>query len=277
MLSLPKLNSSQNGNALLLTLGLIAVVSSVAIEIWNRKELNLSRSRQSTAKIEVDLVVQGFTARLQNPETCTATLEGEVVQPGVGAEVAFHYVFDDSLNPSAAAMGAGSEVVKGIFLNSLQVETTQLEDMRTEILDSNGVPTALVRYPAHLQATFADSKGAFLTIHRTPLFVWANPIDGQILSCFGRNSAGAICNDLGGYFMPNTTPYFLSCRQSIKTERRTVAGLVPSGTCRVGGIQATSKNCNGQYGVPFSGSMVQQTHGQFEPAMTNQFLCELCQ
>ncbi len=292
MLFVSKLIPSQKGNALLLVLGLVAVVGSISIEIWNRNEVTLNRSRQSTLKDEADLVMQAFASRLQNPETCTEALAGEIVQPGQRADVAFHYVLDETLDPGATGMGAGSEVASGVVLSTLQIEVPAVEDMRTEILDANGVATALVRYPAYLQATFSDAHGVAVTINRTvrtrtdgskemdlgiPIFVWANPIDGQILSCFGRNSAGTVCNDLGGYFMPNTDPYFLSCRQSYKTERRTAAGLVPHGNCRVGGIMTTAGTCNGRFRVPFTANLLQQTHGQFQPAMANQFLCELCQ
>ncbi len=279
MLSVPELKS-QKGQTVLLIIGLIAVVGAVGLEVRHRQAQKKQSLRQAALREHTGLIMQNFASRLQNPESCTDALAGEIVVPGSSANVAIRFVIDESLDPKAKALGAGSKVVLGLRLAGLKIEVPAVEDMRTEILDSNGVATPLVRYPAQLQAEFTDDSGVEIAQNRStgiPFYVWAKPFDGQILSCFGRNSAAVLCNDLGGYFMPNTKPYHLSCRQSFKTERRLASGLVPRGTCRVAGLQAKASACSKRLDSQFAGNLMQQGHSRFSPELPNQYLCELCQ
>lgn len=289
---MPKIISSSRGNVIVLVLGLIAVVGAIALEIRNRQIATVQRGHQSALTSEADLIMHAFAARLQNPETCTAALAGEVIKPGTMSPIVLHYVLDETLTSAGKTLGAGAQVTKGVTLASLQIDTPTLEDMRTEILDSQGVPIELVRYPARLQAAFSDASGARVSINRiararadgsqdldhgVPIYIWLTAGDGQIISCFGRNSAGTMCNELGGYFVPNTKPYHLSCRQSFKTQRRKDGVLTAAGSCRIGGILSKSKGCSQRYGVPFSYDLLQQPHPLLEPTMAHSYLCLLCQ
>lgn len=282
MLSLSQLKD-QKGQTLLLIIGFIAVVGAVVLEVRHRQEQKKQNLRHASLRDQSDWVLQSFAARLQNPETCTDVLAGEFIKPGEASEVALRFILDENLDPQARALGAGAKVASGLNLSSLRIATPAIEDMRTEILDSHGVATPLVRYPVHLQVEFHNEKGEPVSPNRPPnhqghpLFVWVNPLDGQILSCFGRDSTGALCNDLGGYFIPNSKPYHLSCRQSLKTERRLASGLAPRGTCRIAGLESKSKKCHKAFDSPFAGNLLQQKQKRFAPDMADRYLCELCQ
>lgn len=273
----------QKGQTLLLLIGLIAVVGAVVLEVRHRYAEKKQHQRQAVLRDQSEWVLQSFAARLQNPETCTDVLAGEFVKPGQANEIALRFVLDDTVDPESRALGAGAKVASGLSLVSLRLATPEIEDMRTEVLDSHGVNTPLVRYPVYLQVEFQNDKGESVAPNRPPnyqghpLFVWVNPLDGQILSCFGRDSTGALCNDLGGYFIPNAKPYHLSCRQSLKTERRLASGLSPRGTCRVAGLSSSAKNCHKTLQSPFAGNLLQQSQKRFAPEMADQYLCELCQ
>lgn len=261
---------------MLLAIGVIAVAGSIALEIAHQRSEKKSRVQRASLSVEADLVLQAFASRLQNPETCTTALSGEVAVPGQRSNAVFHFAFNEEAR-GWHKTGAGTAVNGAMIIEALEINTPAQEDMRTEILANNGLATPLVRYPAEVLVSFADSKGVPINSKSLPIYIWVNPLDGQIQSCFGRNSAAAVCNELGGYFMPNTEPYYLSCRQSIKTERRTASGLVPAGTCRIGGVAEKPAECRKRFGVPFSSSQLQQTHALLEPKLGDVHLCELCQ
>jgi len=286
---------NQKGSALMLALGCVAVIAAVAIEVFNRVEVSRGRSKQSALKDEAEVVMEAFSSRLQNPDDCTDALAGEVIVPDDRADVTLNYVLDPDAEPGATGLSAGSVVTaNGMRLTSLKIETPADDDFRTEILDLNGVAVELRRYAVYLQATFADINGTLVEINRAarlradgskelelgiPFYVWALPPppigSGQIQSCFGRNSAGTLCNELGGYFIPRVSPYDQSCRQSLKTLKRVAGVLTPVANCRVGSVAASPAGCP-KYGVAFGAS---QINGQASivPAPGNMYLCQVCQ
>ena len=293
MLLVPAVNS--RGSALVLALGCAAVVSAISIEIWNHTELTRRRSKQSALKDEADVIMEGFSSRLQNPDDCTDALAGEVLVPGGKSDVTLHYVLDPDAAPGATSLAAGSMVTaNGIKLVALQLEAAAEDDFRTEILDVAGISTELRRYPVFLHAVFADPRGELIEINRSarlrpdgtkeldlgvPFYVWALPPppvgSGQIQSCFGRNSSGTLCNELGGYFIPRVARYEQSCRQSLKTLRRLGGTLTPLANCRVGGVAATPAQCQ-KYGVAFGGSQI-NGRADIAPSPGNMYLCQVCQ
>ncbi len=282
MLLVPAVITNQRGNALMLAIGCAAVVSAISIEIWNRAELTNQRGKQSALKDEADVIMEGFSSRLQNPDDCTDALAGEILVPGGRSDVTLHY----DLAPDA-----DSGAVK---LVALQLEAAAEDDFRTEILDVAGIPTELRRYPVSLHAVFSDANGERIEINRSarlrpdgtkelnlgvPFYVWALPPppvgSGQIQSCFGRNSSGTLCNELGGYFIPRVKRYEQSCRQSLKTLRRVNGTLTPLANCRVGGVASKPSDCK-KYGVAFGGS---QINGRADISLKpgNMYLCQVCQ
>ena len=286
---------NQRGNALMLALGCAAVVSAVSIEVWNRSELARHRNKQSSLKDDADVVREAIASRLQNPDDCTDALAGEALIPGQNNDITLHYVLDPDADPTATSLAAGTKVTtNGISVAALQLEVPAEDDFRTEILDVNGVPTELRRYPAFLHAVFADPSGGWLPVNRTarlgpdgskemdlgiPFYVWALPPppvgSGQIQSCFGRNSAGTLCNELGGYFIPRVTPYDQSCRQSLKTLKRVNGTFTPLANCRVGGVSSTAARC-AKYGVKFGGSQI-NGKADISPVPGSEYLCQVCQ
>lgn len=281
MLLVSAMICNQRGQALVLALGCAAVISAVSIEVWNRSEARRQLSQQSALKDEATWVMETFSSRLQNPGDCTDALSGEVLLPGQNNDITLRYVPDPDADPGATSLTAGSKVsASGISLASLQLEAPAEDDMRTEILDVNGVATELRRYSVVLQAAFAEPSGTIIPLHRPlPIFVWALPpppvSSGQIQSCFGRNSAGTLCNELGGYFIPGVTPYDQSCRQSLKTLKRMNGILTPLANCRMGGVASKSGGCP-KFGVKFGAA---QLNGQADisPKPGTEYLCQLCQ
>ncbi len=295
MLLVPAVILNSRGNALMLALGCAAVVAALSIEIWNHAELTRQRGKQSSLKDEVDVIMEGFSSRLQNPDDCTDALAGETIVPGTKSDITLHYVLDPDADPSAVSLAAGSPVTaNGIRLSALQLESAADDDFRTEILDINGVSTELRRYPVYLHAVFADPSGNLIEINRSarlrpdgskeldlgvPFYVWALPpppvSTGQIQSCFGRNSSGTLCNELGGYFIPRLKKYDQSCRQSLKTLRRVNGTLIPLANCRAGGIAASAAQCP-RYGVAFGASQI-NGRADIVPKPGSMYLCQVCQ
>lgn len=293
MFLVPAVNA--RGNAIILALGAVAVISAISIEIWNRSEVTQKRGKQSVLKDDADVVMQAFGSRLQNPDDCTDALAGEVIEAGKKTDVTLHYVLDPMADASATTMSAGSLVtMTGVRLTSLQLETPAIEDFVTEILDVNGVPQELRRYAVYLQAVFEDPERDMIPINRTarlradgskeldlgiPFYVWTLPPPpigtGQIQACFGRNSAGTLCNELGGYFVPRTNPYNQSCRQSLKTLRRVNGVLSPLSNCRVGNVAATAAGCP-KFGVAFGASQI-NGKADIAPMPGTRYLCQVCQ
>jgi hypothetical protein len=261
---------SQKGNVILLALGMAALVASIVLEIKRRNEVTLGRSQQAVVRDIADSLEASIRARLQNPESCTALLRGQRLTPGARPSVtpaqnlvSLPYRFDPG-TPSAQ-LTTGQEATTGIYLQMLGIDASRPMDMVTQIAGAAGA-VVFERYPVSLhvvyggataaqnrqtvinRAAIVDSSGTEIRDLGIPFFVWVS--GGVIDSCFGENSAGSICNDLGGYFQPAFRPYNFSCRQSIYTER-VVQGPPPTqtniGSCRVARIiQMGTRSTAGQ-------------------------------
>ncbi len=279
---------SQRGNTKILALGLLAVMAAVTVELWNRSQLNLKRSRDSALVSESELVSHTIATRLEIPETCTAALSGEIITPGQAADVALKYVYDDGVENKF--LSAGLPVTQSLYLSALKLETTAVHDMRTEIIDSHGVLVQLERYPAHLHLGFAKPNGEALDTSGDvrfdeegrqssgiPFYVWVVEDTKEITACFGRQSAASLCNDLGGYFVPGTDPYHMSCRMSLRTVRRQATKVTPVANCRIAGSVTDKKQCGKIFGDSFLSDLSQQGHSRFTPELKNTYLCQLCQ
>lgn len=270
---------NQRGNTVILALGCVAVIAGISIEVWRvRSESTRQMKKQAALKDEAESVMETLSAHLQNPEDCTNALAGEHIEAGKRSDISLHFPLE----------------LENVKLSSLQLEVQNDQDFQTEILDTNGIPTELRRYPATLHADFQDNSGEPVAISRAirmgldgtkaldlgiPIFVWTLPPPpigtGQIQSCFGHNSAGALCNEMGGYFIPGMNPRSQSCRQSMKTLKRVGSTLAPLSNCRMGGVVDKPSQCP-QFGVPFGAS---QMNSRADIATTpgTKYVCQLCQ
>ena len=259
MLLVSTVARSQAGHVRLLLFGLLILASALGLEIWNRKKMQSLRFDQLRAKSEITLFQQSLTAHLLHPETCTNLWQGLVLKPG-----------------GATVVSAPAALQEWAKLHELEVPQVQWavgaeEDMRTELSDHQGVGIALARHPAQLHMRFTDVEA------KLPVFVWLRRSDLQVESCFSETSSARLCNDFGGYFVPRSEPYAMSCRFSLKAERRTDKGFVSRSHCRLGPLTSTAKACRSLFDLPFSASLLQEGIKELSPPLKSQYLCELCQ
>lgn len=267
----------QSGNVVVILIAAAMVLSAIFFEFWRRTRLVTVRADSMRLETTVDLLVDTFRARLQNPETCEKLLRGSVLSPGDSRPVELNYVFD-------------SEFMRGIELVSTAVEIDEHPDMDTQI-EMEGELVPFVRFPARLVSEFRASRldragtphGDPVAIRRAqPFLAWVDG-GGKMKACFGVNSAGSICNDLGGFFFsspPAETPYDQSCRQSIHTRRLAEDGrATPIGTCRLARGGPTRESCEKVYGSSaWKSFRLQDAHPYFEPEIqTGSYMCMRCQ
>jgi hypothetical protein len=252
-------------NGWLLALGAFAVTGALSLETWKFLETKAADDRHSRVRLEAEITAESLEARLQHPEDCTGFLAGQAVEPGRRTPVELKY----ELNPDDE-----------LKLVEVKLEVPEQEDFRTEILNAEGVSVELRRYPARIATAFANAHGNGVELNRPKtIFLWTTPPppigNGQIQSCFGENSAGTLCNDLGGYFIPGSKSYDESCRFSLKTAKRVGGNLVPVSNCRVAGMADSPKKC-ARYGLLYG---AQQLNGiaKVIPGPGNKFLCQICQ
>jgi hypothetical protein len=252
-------------NGWLLSLGALAVAGAIGSEIWKVMESKAEVEKFAKMRVEATLVLDGLEGRLENPEDCSARLGGQTLEPGKATLVDLKYV----LNPD-----------DDLRLTEVRLDAAIDDDYRTEILDENGLAVELRRYPVRIIGSFMNDAGNGVEIRRPQtFFIWTTPpppvSDGRIQSCFGPSSAGSICNDLGGYFIPGSKPYEESCRLSYKTLKRVDKVLVPAANCRVNSIVDSPKKCP-RYGLHY-GAVQLNGYSKVLPAPGNKYLCQICQ
>lgn len=280
------------GQATMLALGCVAVVVAIGIELAQRVKAARNHQKDVASREEAEELTEAFRSRLQHPDDCTDALAGNKISPGARTDVAMRFLLDLEAEEGARELTAGSTVsANGMQLTSLKLEVGE-EDFRTEILDANGLAVELRRYTAFLQPAFATQAGRWVPLSRTsrkrdlgiPLLVWTLPPppigSGEIQSCFGRESAGTLCNDLGGYFIPHTRPYDQSCRQSLKTLRRVVnptggTVLAPVANCRIGFVATHPSECP-KWNVAFGAAQINGAT-KVHAGPGNHYLCQVCQ
>lgn len=305
MLQMQLRKLGHNGSALILVLGAVAVVAVITLEIYRRSALTQQRSTQAVLHSDVDIVMQSIRSRLQNPETCEEALRGADVSPGARQPVTMKFTYDPGLTPPQTEIKAGSEVTKGIMATAIGIELDAQPDMATQIKIGGALQT-FVRYRARLQAVFdayalddngIPRPGTVAQINRTgiyhpitnklitnlgvPFLVWVNTA-GRLTSCFGQQSAGSMCNDMGGYFFaqPPGGKYDHSCRQSQYTVRLSPAGAsTPIGSCRVARVVASAASCSGMYGYnDYEGLFYSQDEDRLSPGLpADRYLCMQCE
>jgi hypothetical protein len=282
----------------LLALSLLVIVGGIAFGFYKNAKAKAKILRQTGLRDQVELIVGSVEAHLRNPETCSEALKGFVLKPGAGAVPTLNFTYDPDVTQSQNTMTEDSEISPGILLHKLSVESDAVPDLRTQIGDMNDrkyTPIFLQRYSARLQMEFTTTEGQPISTqgvtHRRadgsqdfssgiPLFVWVDA-DNQVQSCFGPESAGTLCNEFGGYFVPGLKDYQKSCRQSVYTEKIEPDGKVKSiGSCRTGGFVAKAADCNNRFGGGFMKAQAlwtQQADMHFLPSGPKMgYLCLLC-
>ncbi|NJL24336.1 MAG: hypothetical protein HC902_03605 [Calothrix sp. SM1_5_4] len=305
MPALPSLNRifevtrSQAGNALILVLGAAAVIGLISVEIYRRLDLTLQRSRQSVFKDDVEIIMASIESSMQNPESCTAMLGGLPFTVGGSTPVTLNWTFDPNF---PGPLTTGSEVTNNIVIGRITLDPIDITeapptdpgtrtDMRTRILDGSGTLVQYIRQPSRLHVSFHSKDGSTVPINRirttggldlgSPVLIWADSSTQRISACFGRNSAGAMCNIIGGYYVADptgATPLPLRCRQSGYTEQF-IGGGGPGfrniGSCRFGGYVNNAAECS----TRFSGSVAVYNPHQIQMLWREfplGYLCMLC-
>jgi hypothetical protein len=312
MLQMRALNNS--GSVKLLALGVAAVLAFIGFEMYRRSTLAEERREHARLRADTDLAMQAIRARLQNPETCFQVLEGSFVAPGERSPVELRYRYEPLLADRASAVGsgfdsgpgntirAGSEVMKGISVAMIGLESDPQPDMATR-LEIDGRLKNFFRFRARLQAIFEArpldalgevKRGKPVQINRTgvyhpitgslitnlgiPLYVWVDG-DANVTSCFGMESAGSVCNDLGGYFFPEPPDgdYTRSCRFSMHSARLDSSGtLTPIGSCRLSHTSPDKKGCRKK--GDFKAVLYSQAHKSLLPALkSDRYMCLQCE
>lgn|GEM_PF-6941216 len=250
---------SQRGNALLLVLSLSAFVGLIAMEMYRRSEVTGQRSQQALFKDETRVVMEAIASNLQNPETCTRMLFNAQVTPATasnidGTPVTLNYVYDTQMNPPATNLTTGAVVTPGMVLARLDIFVPALPDRATRLAEIPGIQR---RYRASLRAAFrSQTNGKLATVNYMrdtilgtdlglPFYVWVDE-NRQIKSCFGINSAGAVCNLQRGYYYEQDPAagyrnHEWACRQTgFMTDDIDSSGNPVNlrGSCRFAGIQS---------------------------------------
>lgn len=244
--------------------GCLAAAAALGLEVWKHTQQAKETKRYAHLKLEAEQLMDGLFVRLRNPEDCTALLGGQNATPASRLDIELNYQPDPEGD---------------VQLVSAKLDTGAEDDFRTEIANADGVAVELRRYMSRIRATFFNREGVGVEIaRRDPIFIWTTPPppvgNAEIQSCFGPSSAGALCNDLGGYFIPGFEPYDESCRLSMKTLRRNGGALNPVANCRVAGIANSPAKCP-RYGLQFGAVQLNEV-AKVVPVPGNKFLCQLC-
>jgi hypothetical protein len=269
---------NENGKALWYGLAILAAIGILFFQMWHRARQASKRAEQIAVQMEADLIMDSLRAQLQNPETCLALLKDARLSPGESRQVALHHEFP-------------SELMNGIRVTGMGVELEPAPNMDTQI-DIGGTLTPFVRFGARLKGEFEayeldksgnPRKGTGIAIVRTrPFLAWVDG-SGELKSCFGLQSAGSICNDLGGYFfseLPEGESYDQSCRQSLFTRRLDKdGGVTPIGTCRLAKGGPKPDSCKKLYGSDkWKAFRYQDAHKDFVPEVSQAaYMCMRCQ
>lgn len=270
---LPMPLRSDNGNALLLALAMAAVFGVITIEAFRRVEVNQNRGQASIIKDRANLAVDSLKTVLVNPEACTSALAGNPVTPRGYADLnTINFRYEDNRNP---VWRRGAEISPGLRLTTAGI-TTDAADMHT-ILDDEDI----YRYPARLQLTIDSTTGnstslIFMDTNNMslPIYVWATATN-RILTCFGRNSMGALCNLLGGYYRTDLPPAesHLRCEANMYLEDLSGGSVKYIGSCRMGGVIGPTDTCD-RYDTPWSRILINDENAEI--GTQEKYLCMLC-
>lgn len=268
---------NQNGKTLWYGLAILAVVTALFAQMWLRSRETSKRADQAALQMEADLLMDVFKAKLQNAETCLDLLRGAKLSPGEFRSVEVHHEFPN-------------ELLSGIRVTRLGVELDPTPNMDTQI-DLDGELKPFVRFGARLKAEFemtvldrngAPRKTTTTNVSRTrPFLAWVDA-GGELKSCFGLQSAGSICNDLGGYFfseLPEGESYDQSCRQSLYSRKLDKDGMPTAiGTCRLAKGGPKPDSCKKIYGSSkWKAFRYQDAHKDLVPQIsTAGFMCMRC-
>ncbi|MGE4133335.1 MAG: hypothetical protein AB7F86_16955 [Bdellovibrionales bacterium] len=262
-----------------LIVGLLAVVTALVIEFRNYSRRSVEKSRAFVVRDEAVMVRTLIEGRIRHPEICSSSISGVAASPGQRVEIEM-----DATIGNASSLMAGQQLSPNLVLTSLQLDTGENPDMRTEILDSRGLAVSLQRYHARLLTGFQDTQGqpVFAGTGNGTLFasrsfyVWLDS-SGIVQSCFGRESSGTLCNELGGYFVPSAKGQMQECRKSVKAERFRNDRVESLANCQIGGIVSKAEKCRERFGQAFSANALQTFDASLVPKMPGSYLCERCQ
>lgn len=281
MLLLPLRGS--RGSTILLLLGTIAIFAAISLEIYRRSKDTEVRGRHTNLIDHSELIRQAIEANLKDPEVCLRTLVGAKPTPGEATIPKLNFIYDPEVDPHRTQTTQGDVVSQGIELELLTLELDSQPDMRTRIGDQDDSTYKLKayrRYPARLHTGFRATAGSesLLIDRKESFYVWLDD-EGTLTSCFGRNSAGFLCNELGGYFEAGKKDHSQSCRQSIYSERSKSDGNWRSiGSCRTAGVVESKAQCIKKMGNEKVQTVaVQEPFKRFLPKGPKaSMLCMLC-
>lgn len=252
------------------------LVAAMGVGIFRWAENTANRSQQAVLRDVTNEIMDSIHSRIQNAEFCFPTLGGGglPVTPGTRTDLVLNFIYDPRWRDpgtGAAQTNLRKDVVatQGVILKELVLDVDQRPDMRTQLMEG-GVLVEHRRYPATIQATFASADNLAVIVNRSgiiaggvktqdygvPLFVWVRSTTSLLSSCFGRQSAGTMCNEIGGFFMPDPgLNYYERCRQSPYTQRirydaagneldLTADPQKTNGTCRSFGFVPAGGNCD---------------------------------
>lgn len=243
----PLLNT--RGSILLLVLGLLVIVGLLTVEVFRRMENSNQRSNVVVARSQDDILLSAFDTELQNPVSCTRMLHKTVLSPGQAAPV---------------KVNISSHVVAQQIVVTLDKDPDMSMPMKAE------AGASLFRYPARLDVNLGTPHNNGLS-----LFVWVDA-SKHVVSCFGLNSAGALCNAIGGY-LPVDVKNEEATPKCTRTPL-TVIGSNPTeirvGSCRYGGVYDGVASCKSRYGRQFDAVTINDSESPLkEPA---RFVCVKC-
>lgn len=283
------------GNIVILMIGLLAVAAAVSIEIYRRAEVSKQRADQVQFKQEAESLISAFASQISRQDSCTKMLGGFVFKPLSSNKAVLNFTYDPEF---PGPLVENSEAAPGVILEQVSLDPDNVDavsgspmdpasgaDMRTRI--NEYLNEELTRYPVRLHLSLADKNGRASNVSRNttltgntdlglPFYLWTNK-NGEVVTCFGRNSLAAFCNSVGGFFLPRTVTGFAeheTCKQSIHTQMWINTAWSSKGSCRYGGLTQKSNECAQRYGSEFVALQLQEPLPGTQ--MREWYLCMSC-
>ncbi|MBX3021741.1 MAG: hypothetical protein KF799_08710 [Bdellovibrionales bacterium] len=275
---------------MLLSLGVVTLVGALSIEIYRRTEATQLTNEQSMFHEEAEWILLGIESQTKNADTCTAMLGGTVFTPEKTESVALNYSYDNGFQ---GPLKPGIEVSQDLVLDELVLESASGAHSPTPADPSNGADMQtqsalypgekLTRYPVRLRMTITAKDRSLSTADTgpsgftKPFYIWTNS-SGTVLTCFGRESLGAFCNSMGGFYLESAgTPERgdLACRPSVHSSLWVNGHWTAKGACRYGGLVQDPNLCVSRFGSNFESVQLQATIPT--GGMGAQYLCMSCQ
>ncbi len=272
---------SQAGNAIVMLLGLAGIAGVMTFEVYRRNQAALHRSDHIQLREVASLANLSIKQRVQNPATCTQMLAGQPLSKASNAGlnpalnlVTLNYVYDKDFPGNGVR--SDSQLTHSLFASMVGIDLAPNPDFST-IIREGDVAVELDRYSGTLSIVYSNYNNSSkekprFTVNQTgsfgiPILVWLKRSNGTIHSCFGPNSEGALCNEMGGYFLePGVSAkypiadYRYSCRNSLFTWKSADIHPQNVGVTRTAGVRLAKDDCKTAWGYDWTAIQAQESH-----------------